>query len=707
MSADLQAEIDSLKKENAMLSRKLMRLQTTLERNVSAAVSAASINAMQAAEKRRQEHFMKLLLDTSPNVIFLLDKNGNIAYCTQKTLILAGIPNFAMINGKHYREVFYYFADTEDVTVLETQINRAAETGELLQREISLTQLDGDVRQYTLQFVSQRGAEKDFEGSTIAMYDITDIRQMQENAEKARQEAVEATKAKSVFLSNMSHEIRTPMNAIIGMTVIAQGSDEILKKDYCLSKIKEASNHLLGVINDILDISKIEANKFELSYHDISLEKLLQKVISIINFKAEDREQKLTLHTDKNVPAMIESDELRLSQVLTNLLSNAVKFTPEHGTIELDVKLLDETDGVCTLRFEISDTGIGLSPEQQSRLFQSFEQADKSTSRKFGGTGLGLAISKRIVEMMGGIITVESELGKGSTFQFTVKTNRRSVKNVRLLRPDLTLGNMRILVVDDLPESLEYFSNVASSLKIQCDTALSAAAAYDLIEKRGAYDMYFLDWRMPNIDGVELTRKIKERNNEYSVIVMISAEDFDSIERVAREAGVDNFLRKPLYPSSIVNCLNHYAGFGDNVDQKHLAFENIFAGKFILVAEDVRINREIVKAQLAVTQVSMDFAVDGRDAVEQFKKEPNKYSMIFMDMQMPELDGVEATQAIRTLEGEMINAGIRTAPIPIVAMTANVFKEDIEKCIEAGMNDHVGKPLDISVVIEKMKKYIA
>ncbi|MDR0610249.1 MAG: response regulator [Planctomycetaceae bacterium] len=701
-SEDLQKQILELQKENAKLARQISRLQTAFERNKAAAASVANITAMQNLERRKQEQYMSLLLESSPNIILLLDNSGHIAYCTKIFLLQSGISHFATINGKHYREVFYQFADKTWVDDLESQLTAAAQSQQSLEKEISLNINGKGIRRYNLQFVSMIQPEFNFEGSIMMLYDVTEFCQMQENAERAKKDAEQASLAKSTFLSNMSHEIRTPMNAIIGMTSIAMASDDNEKRKYCLTKIEEASTHLLGVINDVLDMSKIEANKFELSYVDCHLEKILQKVANIINFRVEERNQELAVRVDSRLPAIIETDEQRLSQVLTNLLSNAVKFTHDGGFIRLNTELLEEQDDCCVIKFEVIDTGIGITPEQQTRLFNSFVQADSSTSRKFGGTGLGLAISKRIVEMMGGEIWVQSETDKGSTFTFTIKTKRKSTENTHTnsLRSDITVDNLRLLVVDDSPEVLEYFSHLTQKLHLHCDVAMSGKEAYQMINTNGGYDVYFIDWKMPEMDGIELTRRIKALGADPSVVVMISATEWNIIEDEARAAGVDRFLQKPVFASMIVNCINSYLGIKENIDKKNITYDGIFEGKRILLAEDVKINREIVKAQLAITKVQVDCAENGLETLEMFTAASDQYDMIFMDMQMPEMDGVEATQAIRALNLP------KAKTIPIVAMTANVFREDIEKCLDAGMNDHIGKPLDFAVVVGKMKKYL-
>jgi CheY-like chemotaxis protein/two-component sensor histidine kinase len=361
------------------------------------------------------------------------------------------------------------------------------------------------------------------------------------------------------------------MNAIIGMTGIARASGEADKKDYCLEKISEASTHLLGVINDILDISKIEAGKFELSYTDFVFEKMLARVKAVIAYKVEEKHQEFTISVAPDVPCSLISDDQRLAQILTNLLGNAVKFTPDGGRVSLDIGLLDESDGICTLRAEITDTGIGIPPEQQARLFKSFEQADSGTARRFGGTGLGLAISKSIVEMMDGDIGVESEEGRGAKFSFTFRAARGELNE---------------------------------------------------------------DGNAPARDGID--------------------------------------------------------GSGP------VAAPPRFEGVRILLADDVEINREIAAAMLEGEGAVVESAADGRRAYEMFKADPDRYDLILMDIHMPKMDGYESSRLIRALDTP------RAADIPVIAMTADVFREDIERCREAGMNGHVGKPIDVKQMYAKL-----
>jgi len=295
------------------------------------------------------------------------------------------------------------------------------------------------------------------------------------------------------------------MNAIIGMTNIGKSADNTERMAYCFERIEDASKHLLGIINDILDMSKIEAGKFELAPVKFNFEKMLQRVVNVVNYQVEKKEQKLAVYVDRNIPFYLFADEQRLAQVITNLLGNAVKFTPKKGVININTHFIREEDGLCTIKISVRDSGIGISQEQLAKLFQSFQQAESSTSRKFGGTGLGLVISKNIVEMMGGEIAVESDIEKGSTFTITIQAKRGDGKQQVFSDKDVKCENVRILVIDDDDYILEDFKGIVEGLGAVCDTAINARDAMRFVDEGGGYNIYFIDWKMPDIDGIELT----------------------------------------------------------------------------------------------------------------------------------------------------------------------------------------------------------
>jgi len=539
-------------------------------------------------------------------------------------------------------------------------------------------------------------------GSVFVLVMVTMIRRMfrvtAENANllNEKETAEQDSRAKSAFLANMSHELRTPMNAIIGMTNIGKTVHDKERMIYCFRKIEDASQHLLGIINDILDMSKIQADKFELSEAEFSFEKMLQRVVNVVSFRVDERQQKLTVFIDRGIPKYLIGDDQRLVQVITNLLSNAVKFTPERGFIRIGTRFLGEKNGVCSIQISVTDTGIGISPEQQSRLFRSFQQAEADTSRKFGGTGLGLSISKNIVEMMGGKIWIESEIGAGSKFAFTINMKH----GADTMKKSESWGDMRILAVDSDAYVLSHFEVMAKGFGIHCDIAESREDVISLLGRNKTYDIFFINDKVRGGDGLQLASLMKEMSPGTSVVLIASSMRWIEIEKRAKKAGIQNFLSKPLFPSAVEEAINECLGIESEQEAK-TDIANMFAGRRILLAEDIDINREIVMTLLEPTKLDIDYAENGAVAVRMFSESPMKYDAILMDIQMPEMDGREATRNIRALDAP------HAKTVPIIAMSADVFREDVEKCLEAGMDDHIGKPVDFDEVIGKLQKLFA
>lgn len=639
---------------------------------------------------------MSSIVNSSPQFIVFLNEEGHFQYINQGALDMSGYSMDELVNGG-----LSIMIDDDTKEKLFAELRpKVLEEGKL-SFEIPIKRKDGEIR--LLVFSAFTAASKNVGIGAIAS-DITYNRQIERELINAKETAEESSRAKSDFLSRMSHEIRTPMNAIIGMTSIAKSSNDIEKKEYCLDKIDEASRHLLGVINDILDMSKIEANKFELSYSEFNFEKMLMRVVDVVNFRVDEKNQNLIVKIDRDMPVNIISDEQRLAQVITNLLSNAVKFTPEEGSVTLSANKIKEEGNIYTLEIHVIDNGIGISEESQKKLFRSFEQADGGISRKFGGTGLGLAISKRIIEMMGGEIWVESEINKGSSFSFRFEVVKGEKPDQRILSPEINWKTLRVLAVDDSPEVREYFTNISQSIGFTCITAEDGYDAIRIIDdnKDNAFNLIFVDWKMPGINGIELTKQIKRNYGSNIVVIMISATEWSEIEVEAKSAHVDKFVPKPLFSSQIVNCITECIGAKQQKAHKAETqnYEGYFKGYRLLLAEDIEINREIVMSMLQDTELEIDYAENGKEAYNKFAERPLDFDIIFMDIHMPEMDGYESTKLIRALDFPHAKS------VPIIAMTANVFREDIERCIASGTNDHIGKPVDIEEIIYKLKKYL-
>ena len=533
-------------------------------------------------------------------------------------------------------------------------------------------------------------------------------KELTEKLISAREDALAGTRAKSEFLSRMSHEIRTPMNAIIGMTTIADNTNDVAKLKYCLSNINASSSHLLRLINDILDMSKIEAGKFTLDNAPFNVEKTLKNTCDILMEKIEQKRQTLHVILSPDTPTHYSGDELRLSQVITNLLSNAVKFTPEEGEITLSCEKIRQTGDKSVLRFSVDDTGIGMTQEQIGRLFNAFVQADDSITTRFGGTGLGLAISKTIIEKMNGRVWVNSVLGQGSVFTFEVELEPVTQTDFSVLFSGIPSADLSILMADSNQSVCASLKSASDAFGIRSDVTSDGYEALDMINtaclQGRPYDVVFLDCSLPGPDGLELVRRLMPLVDKNTIVAMDTFLRWDKLEDAYRGAGITHFVSKPLFPSPTLEAINEILSKTAKESPSPItpSVSNCdFTGHAMLLADDIEINREICIALLEDTGIEIDCAEDGSIALEAFIKNPDKYDLICMDIQMPKMDGYEATKAIRALDNP------RAKTIPIIAMTANAFKEDVEKCLQKGMNDHIAKPVNEKILKEKIALYLS
>ncbi|MBQ4438273.1 response regulator [bacterium] len=520
----------------------------------------------------------------------------------------------------------------------------------------------------------------------------------------ALEAAKEANKAKTAFLSNMSHEIRTPMNAIIGLDNIALNDPDISPKtrEY-LIKIGDSAEHLLSLINDILDMSRIESGRLILKNEEFQFSKLVEYINTMFSSQCSGKGLDYHCHINGHVDDFYIGDNMKLRQVLINILGNAVKFTPAGGNVNLDIERTAQFDGKSTLRFVIRDTGVGMSKEFLPHIFDTFAQEDLSASNKYGSSGLGLAITKNIVEMMNGNISVESEKGKGTTFTVSVTLLDSAGKN---RNDDLEIkpNEMSVLIIDDDPVACEHARLVLEKSGIASETVQSGKEAIEMVKLRHArhdpYNLILVDWQMPEMDGIETTREIRKIVGNESAIIILTAYKWDDILDEAVQAGVDSFIAKPLFASKLLEEFQDAVRRKSTVT-KHAEHKAELSGRKVLVAEDVQINAEILKMILQMRSIENDVAENGKIAVEMFSSKPEgTYSAILMDMRMPEMDGLEATRAIRAMKRD------DAKKIPIIALTANAFDEDVQRSLQAGLNAHLSKPVKPEQLYQTLEELI-
>ena len=556
--------------------------------------------------------------------------------------------------------------------------------------------------------IEERGSDQVREiglGFTVIDAEMRQNMAQQLALKDALDSAEQANKAKTAFLSNMSHEIRTPMNAIIGLDNIALNDPDTPEKtkDY-LTKIGTSAEHLLALINDILDMSRIESGRMVLKNEEFSLSKLLESINTMFSGQCLEKGLEYGCHIKGDIDDYYIGDNMKLRQVLINIIGNAVKFTPAGGNVDLNIERKARFNGRTTLVFTISDTGIGMSEEFLPHIYDTFAQEDATYTNKYGSSGLGLAITKNIVEMMNGSIDVESEKGKGTTFRVSITLKDSDKKEISEHDSRFVPDNMSVLIIDDDPVACEHGRLVLEKIGIAAETALSGEEGLEKVTlrhgRRTPYNLILIDWKMPGLDGVETTRKIRELVGKESAIIILTAYKWDDILDEAVSAGVDSFLAKPLFATNIIEEFET-AFRRKNPEAEKKEKKTDLTGKRILLAEDVEVNADIIKMILQTRGIETDLAANGKIAVDTFKSsEPGYYFAVLMDMRMPEMDGLTATRVIRGLNRE------DAQKIPIIALTANAFDEDVQRSLQSGLNAHLTKPIKPELLFETLEMYL-
>lgn len=658
----------------------------------------AAAEALRLANVEQQA----IVESASSGIVLLVNRVAK--RCNRRMHEILGWPDGSLVGTS----VRHWYPDQESYDRIGREAHAEVWSGKVFRREQQMRRKDGSLI-WTRMVGRAIDAADGSKGSVWVIDDITAERLLVDELRRANELAEAAAKSKADFLANMSHEIRTPMNAIIGLSDLALRTDLTERQRDYMAKIMSSSQHLLGVINDILDLSKIEAGKMGVESVEFELDSVFASVAALVGERASDKGLELIIRIDDNVPTTLVGDPLRVGQILINFANNAVKFT-EHGEIRIHASLLEALDDNVLLRFSVIDTGIGIEEAQLGRLFRSFEQADSSTTRKYGGSGLGLAISRQLAELMNGAVGVSSEPGKGSEFWFSVRLRRGKMgRRKTLLNPDLR--GRWMLVVDDNANARDVLCDMLRSMTFVVAAAASGREAIDEAVRAQAagspYDIVFLDWMMPGLNGAETAVALRNAIPQQTPrMVMVTSYGRDEVLSAANDAGIQSLLLKPVASSLLFDTVMRVLGDG-KVEQPSApplapsdAEASAIAGARILLVEDNELNQEVASELLENYGLTVDVANNGQVAIEMLTQqtENHGYDLVFMDMQMPVMDGITATREIRKLTG--------FAELPIVAMTANAMPEARERCLAAGMNDHLAKPIEPEQLHEKLLRWL-